>query len=302
MSAFSQRLYRGVVLVALILPAMACGDAERIAPVGGGGGGATAASSTGASTTAVTATSSGAGGEGAGTPIRTILQRDPFGNVGETHNLLWDGDFEWESPFADQYGWYQGQTGALTDRHVGPECHSGIKCAVLGPELIGLAVSSADHDLYASAWIRPTGGSCDDFSVFLLAEGIYDDAIDLPLQAGGAQADADGFCHFEAIAPQRDDKAYLYARSAAAEPAYFDDAVIREATEEEAQRVAPLAAWVPTAALARELGVARDTIRRWRGPHDGAPNPARDAAARWSRGEGRIRLKPSPRVYRGGGR
>ncbi|MBM4359336.1 MAG: hypothetical protein FJ096_14635, partial [Deltaproteobacteria bacterium] len=46
--------------------------------------------------------SSGGGGE----PVRrTVTTRNPFGNVAVSDNLLWDGDFEWLSSFADQYAW-----------------------------------------------------------------------------------------------------------------------------------------------------------------------------------------------------
>ena len=40
-------------------------------------------------------------------PRRTVIERSPYGNVKASQNLLWDGDFEWSSPFADQYGWIE---------------------------------------------------------------------------------------------------------------------------------------------------------------------------------------------------
>ena len=70
-------------LSSLSFGVIACGDEEQVAPASGGG--ALSSASVGpTSSAASTSTSSGAGGEGAGTPIRTILQRDPFGNVAET--------------------------------------------------------------------------------------------------------------------------------------------------------------------------------------------------------------------------
>jgi len=290
-----------VSLSSLSFGVIACGDEEQVAPASGGG--APSSASVGpTSSAASTSTSSGAGGEGAGTPIRTILQRDPFGNVAETQNLLWDGDFEWESAFADQYGWFQGQSANLTLRHLGPDCRSGLKCAVLGPDIIGLAVSSADRGLYVSAWIRPSDGSCEGFRLFLLSEGIYSDGIDFPIPAAAAAPDDAGWCHFEATAPQRDDKSYLFISSTVDGEALVDDAVVREATDGEEQRVEPRGAWVPSADVIERVDAARQTIRRWRGPHEGAPHPGRDAMQRASRGDGRVLYEASPRTMARGAR
>lgn len=283
---------------AALLGLAGCGDDEHVDALGSGGG-TTDATTQVASASAATGTS-GAGGD-APAPIRTILARDPFGNVAETRNLLWDGDFEWESSFADQYGWLQGQTANLTGRRVGPECRSGLKCAVLDERLIGIAVASADHDLYASVWARPeSGGDCEGVRVFLLGEGIHDDAIDAAVPPVAAAPDDTGWCHYEVTAPQRNDKAYLtLSRRVGAATALVDDAVVREAVAEDSARVAPLPFWAPDAVTAAELDEARALIRKWRGPHDDAPNPARDAMQRWARGEGRKRYVASPQVQRG---
>ena len=66
-------------------------------------------------------------------PKRTVLHRNPFGNVAKTENLLWDGDFEMSSPFSDEYGWLTGPpfSYAFSGVRIGAECRSGIKCAVL---------------------------------------------------------------------------------------------------------------------------------------------------------------------------
>ncbi len=287
---------------ALLLATMACGDDEHVAALGSGGAGASVAvaGSTAASTTSSSA-SSGAGGD-PGPPIRTILQRNPFGNVAVTRNLLWDGDFEWESAFADQYGWLQGQTASVTGRHLGPECRSGIKCGVLGADLIGIAVSSADYDLHASVWVRPGDASCDGTVVFLLAEGIYDDAPDEPIPPVASTPDESGWCHFEQTLPQRNDKAYLYLSTTSSEVSLVDDAVVREATADESRRATPLSAWVPTAATFEKLERAHEAIRKVRRPQDGAPNPARDATVRWARGEGRRRFVASPHATPGASR
>src|SRR5262245_9380671 len=77
----------------------------------------------------------------AGPPKRTIEQRNAFGNVAETENLLWDGDFEWFSAFSDQYGWLAG-TSMLTlgysfrDIRVGTICRSGLKCAGMAKKTV----------------------------------------------------------------------------------------------------------------------------------------------------------------------
>jgi hypothetical protein len=86
------------------------------------------------------------------TPIRTVHQRNPFGNVAASDNLLWDGDFEWSGAFLAQYAWSSGKSWKTSG---GPEievlaaCHSGMKCARVkkGGSIGGIGVSRGHRRL-----------------------------------------------------------------------------------------------------------------------------------------------------------
>jgi hypothetical protein len=215
-------------------------------------------------------------------PKREVLQRNPFGNVSETQNLLWDGDFEWSSPFSDQYGWIEPPyTPSVTDVVVGPLCRSGVKCARIGDgaDLVGIAVASAEHDLEASVWIRflPDEGAaappCAEVEAYLLdLAGLppFDD--DEALEPAADVPDETGWCRLAATVPQRNNKTYLYVDNRSDWPILVDDAVVK-----------PSGGSIPlSSAPARQIEAARrqrakDAVLATRRPHDGAPNAARDA-------------------------
>ncbi|MCS6899329.1 MAG: hypothetical protein RMJ98_06560, partial [Myxococcales bacterium] len=93
-------------------------------------------------------TSGGQGG-GAGapiSPIRTVSQRNIFGNVAASDNLLWDGDFEWSGAFLSQYAWSSGKSWKPSEApeiKVLAACRSGMKCARVekGGSMGGIGVS-----------------------------------------------------------------------------------------------------------------------------------------------------------------
>lgn len=212
---------------------------------------------------------------------RDVFQRNPFGNVAETQNLLWDGDFEWSSPFTDQYGWIElPSSPTLADIVVGPACKSGLKCARVGKntEVIGIAVSSATLGLEASIWARfePADGQpppdCTQVIAFLLdLSGLPPFDADAALVPVSTAPDESGWCRLTASTPVRNNKTYLYVENDGAAPILLDDCVIK-ATGTMAFAQAP---HVSLDAAARERAEA--AVRRARFPIDGAPNRAKDA-------------------------
>jgi len=184
-------------------------------------------------TSTSSSSSSGVGGGGGHVPVtpkRTVAQRNPFGNVAKRNNLLWDGDFEWRSAFADQYGWMSSKGGyisfALPTLELGWKCRSGLKCAVLGPNhrILGLAVSSIDHDLGVSFWGRPAGGHCSELSAIFFTTSQSEEGVEV--DAESTAPDDDGWCHYAVQVPERQSAARLYIENVGQGPAIVDDAVI----------------------------------------------------------------------------
>lgn len=281
-------------LAATLLSALAatgCAGDESLAPVGDGSGGG---STTGATTT---------GGdlpdpEGPPPPpVREVFQRDPFGNVKEAQNLLWDGDFEWQSAFADQYGWSEGFGFTLLQPVVGPECRSGLKCARVGSEssILGIGMSSAVADLYVSGWVRPSDIDCHSIDFLLIPDGVPDDAFPAEVPPVEDERGEDGWCRYQVIAPQRDAKSFVHVGvPTPGSTAIVDDVVLRRATEEESRSIPRAGVWLPDARLAARVEDAHEAIRRRRGPQEGRPDPLRAALERFGRGE-RPMLEAAPR-------
>lgn len=218
---------------------------------------------------------------------RDVFSRNPFGNVAETENLLWDGDFEWSSPFTDQYGWIElPASPTLTDIVVGPMCKSGVKCARVGKndEVLGIAVSSASSGLAASIWVRflPIEGQpapeCTEVIAFLVdAGGLPPNDDDEELTPVAAAPDESGWCQLSATTGQRNNKTYLYIENEADVPLLLDDCVlVRSDTMAFVQQ--------PKRSIDSSTRERIETaVRNVRFPVDGAPNPARDALERQKR-------------------
>src|SRR5262245_48727286 len=132
---------------------------------------------------------------------RRVFTRNPFGNVGASDNLLWDGDFEWQSAFAQQYGWVDAASlitvSAFGQIRVGPTCKSGMKCGYLtqGQKIAAIGVSPSQGAVSASVWIKPSTTDCSDLAVLLFACD-YGDDPDVPLIDADGKPDADGWCEF----------------------------------------------------------------------------------------------------------
>jgi hypothetical protein len=217
-------------------------------------------------------------------PLRTVLDRNPFGNVAASDNLLWDGDFEWASPFTDQYGWYQLPASlVLEEIVVGPACRSGVKCARVGrsDEILGIAVGAPDEVLIAKAYVKfepddeGVTPPCSDAGVFILdldGLGPTDESIELPLVT--PTPDVTGYCTFTGEVAPRNNKPYVYIENNGKSSMLVDDVTLLRASSPSASRVNPLpppkalrlrAAFAPRVEAAREamkaLRVLPDTAK-----------------------------------------
>ena len=250
-----------IILLSMVVLAapVACGGEGTIldpAPfdaTGDGGAGA-----------GTTSTSSSGGSTPTPQPVREIHDRNPYGNVAATGNLLWDGDFEWRPAFASQYGWIQAESqsfagAGLPKSVLGGSCRSGIRCTRLeaGNVLIGLAVVREDEELAASLWMKPEGEEdCTAVDVLLVSQDGSEPGVQLAPEPVGE----DGWCRVAATVPVRASAQYLYLQSnSSAGDFLVDDAVIVRATEAPAQMLAlknrPTGPVDPdVVAKARELG------------------------------------------------
>lgn len=271
---------RNAALFSLALAALAgCSAEEALQPLSTG-----------------TAADAGAGGSGgsppdAGPPRRTVLQRNPFGNVAETGNLMLDGDFEWFTPFADQYAWLSGSSlqnlsYALPDVALGAACRSGLRCASLKKHaaLVGLGLASQGTKLEVSLWAHVTAGPCSKVIVTLADwEGLQDPSLNgdpsVSVKPLADEPDAQGWCHLGAVVDARQHKPVLVVSNNTAGVLLVDDVVLRKAPATKALLVAH---GPPSAETAAELAAAGDALRRLRGPHDAPPNQARRALERRS--------------------
>lgn len=230
---------------------------------------------------------------------RTVIERNPFGDVAATQNLLWDGDFEWTSPFADEYGWWQLPSSATVEEVViGPTCKSGVKCARLkkNGSLLGIGVGAAGKPLFASVAVKfepPEGEAsptCDKAELTIMdfgGPGASDPDADVPPVA--AAPDADGWCTLAGTIPGRANKPYFLLGNHSGVPMIVDDGVLLVSEEPSmlppqhaahAGAVQP-ALLPPSAAQAPRLAEARAAIARLRLPHDAPPGRAeRELAAR----------------------
>lgn len=267
---------------ALGLP-VACGADEpvgaRVVDDAGGGGRADGAAGSGGA--------AGDAGSDAAPPKRTMIQRVPFGNVAASDNLLWDGDFEWHTAFAAQYGWANTASlvvqGSFDQVRVGPECKSGMKCGVMttNQRIAAIGVSPSSGPVVASVWVRPPAGArCLDVSTQLFACD-YGDDPDVPLADADGAPDADGWCELVAVSPARARASCLGFEALFSEgEALIDDAIVRAAPA--GARVQVASRRLETrelAAVAAHRGALRQLLR----PSLPRATPALEAFRRWRR-------------------
>jgi hypothetical protein len=222
-------------------------------------------------------------------PLRTVLDRNPFGNVAASENLLWDGDFEWTSPFTDQYGWYQLPASlVLEEVVVGPACRSGVKCARVGrsDEILGIAVGAPDEVLVAKAHVKfepddeGVTPACSEAAVIVLdldGLGPTDESVELPLVT--PTPDVTGYCVFAGEIAPRNNKPYVYVENNGKSTMLVDDVTLLRASSASATRVHPLPApkALPLrATLAPRVEAAREAMKLLRVlPDTAKPNRAK---------------------------
>lgn len=235
------------------------------------------------SSTGTTTDTGGTGGDGGAggapsAPIRTVLQRSPFGNVAATDNLLWDGDFEWSSPFSDQYGWLSGPpyTYDFPAATIGAACRSGVKCVTLAKNkaIIGIGVSSRTDALAVTAFARPIKGACADVDISLLDIATSTKDVEIPPTA--TSPDATGWCQYSAIVPAYSKKVYLLIDNNTGDALVVDDAVVRPQPPGAPPPPPPPMGPPEPGRLARH-DEAREAVLRLRGPHIPPPSPAKRA-------------------------
>ena len=214
---------------------------------------------------------------------RTVFQRNPFGDVEKSANLLWDGDFEWHSIFAEQYGWTNSASltlqGAFDQVHVGPMCKSGMKCGFVTPSqsIAAVGVSPSGAKVSARVFGKPPTGDCLDLAVALFACDYANDP-DVALEDTDGP-DADGWCEYAAIADERSRATCLSVEARFVEgEALIDDAVV-EAAPAGAKLV--ITARPVAAERARALAAERRVLHAWLRPGRKAPHPALAAYERW---------------------
>ena len=177
----------------------------------------------------------GGGGEAPVPVKRTVSQRHPLGNVEAVENLLWDGDFELSSPFADQYPWFVGPPfgfGAL-DVRLGADCFSGLKCMALKKKKAALAmgVGSVAPALSASVHVKLLGETklCAEVTAALTTLSPASPDPDVGLVMAAEVPDATGYCHYAATVEGRVDKVWLYVENDTDGDVLVDDAVVLRA-------------------------------------------------------------------------
>ncbi len=282
---------RALVIGVVLIAAAGCGDDG---PADGSAGGSPAAGGhDGMNLPPATAKPS--------SPKRTIIERSPFGNVQAASNLLWDGDFEWSSPFSDQYGWLEPPSSlTLSDVVVGPACRSGVKCARVkkANDILGVAVGSATEPLVASVYVRFETGPgeasppCSKVEASIIDAETLLDAVqpnlsqDFELTPESEQPGEDGWCKLAGLVPAQPHKPYFRVDNNAPFPMLVDDAVLLA----ESQTRTPLPPPAIPIDPSTKSEAQRERARRAkafaiasRGPHDGAPDPVRDALEAFGR-------------------
>jgi len=237
--------------------------------------------------TIVDAGTDGGGGDAAA-PRRTVERRNPFGNVAKTDNLLWDGDFEWSTPFADQYAWFTGKSGGMLGYDqptivLGAQCASGIKCASLEPKmvLVAVGVASQSHALDVSFVARTGAGTCDGaVTALLFTSDPSEPEVSIPLDSAGP--DARGYCTYRALIAERHGTLYLYIKNGSGSAILVDNAVVERASAERSVRKS--ASW-PSPLSAESMAKLRTDVRRLMLPREPRPTPAAGAFADQLRGE-----------------
>lgn len=254
------------------------GSAGSAGSIGGSSG---SAGTGGSAATGGSSGSSGSSGTGGSSSVRTMNYRNPFGNVAASNNLLWDGDFEFWSPFSDQYGWLNNPYVSFDfGRIIADErCRSGIKCARItnGSQALGIAVATTNKPLRLSFWANVEMGLCDgvearvsDYWGSGAAEGVH---------AIQNEPDAQGWCRFDEVIAARNAKAFVVIKNNTGGFINLDDVVLAPEPDPSQLLVGPKPP-LPPATLAEDDDI-REALKKTRGPHDAPANDAKKALEQW---------------------
>lgn len=155
----------------------------------------------------------------AGPPIRSIEQRNPFGEARED-NLMVDGDFELTSG-SGQYGWLgfaAGQQGNLL-RETGGLCRSGLTCGILTSDIdfLGNGTAPKDQSFDVSIYTKPPFADCGITQVLLLAcTGAVTNIGNIAqVPPTTSEPDESGWCLHQANVPPQVVRPCLWVTSAA---------------------------------------------------------------------------------------
>ena len=200
-------------LAVATLAAVGCGDEGdlKLSSVSTGAGGAAGSTGTAGKSGSAGSAQAGTGGSAgmsgssgqagaAGAPIRTVTQRNPYGHVEQTDNLLWDGDFEWTGPFVQQYAWSQGKSysvAALSTIRIDAKCRSGLKCAFVKKSLAigGVGVSPTTPTTRVHGWAKvPAESTCSKAAVYLA--GCFGGGLGEAVKPVSETPGTDGWCEY----------------------------------------------------------------------------------------------------------
>lgn len=217
------------------------------------------------------------------TPKRTVTTKNPFGNVAASDNLLWDGDFEWSTAFAQQAGWVNAgivvSYSAFSQVRPDPACKSGLKCGYLTQNqrvaAIGVAPAGGKK-VEASVWVKVPGTACSEVGAALIACDYQTDP-DVELADADGVPDASGWCQLTVVAEPRQRATCLLVESQFDEgEALIDDAVLRAAPEGAVSSAG-------AAAPSERFEQARSRIRQALRPAPRVPSQAERAFESWQR-------------------
>lgn len=155
----------------------------------------------------------------AGPPIRSIEQRNPFGEARED-NLMVDGDFELTSSNG-QYGWLGFTAGAQGNllRETGGLCRSGLTCGILTSDIdfLGQGTAPKGESFDVSIYTKPPVADCGVTQVLLLrcTGAVFNAATIAQVPPTTSEPDEKGWCLHQANAPAQDVRPCLWVTSAA---------------------------------------------------------------------------------------
>jgi hypothetical protein len=203
----------------------------------------------------------------AATARRQVLQRSPFGNLDQTGNLLFDGDFEWSVP-GSQTPWNAFGTLGAVDMVIetGGVCRSGLRCAVMDntTDLLGEGIAATHAGLALSVWARVPAGDCAAVEIYTLSLMIMSVEMQTSIEADGAQPDGSGWCHYQGWIEPKDEAVGVYITASAIDDG--QQVIIDDATLLAADGLSPLSLAhraVPPAVEARMIA-AGEWLRRHR--------------------------------------